>query len=255
MGRASRRSSESGLAASGLVYVAMGVVSARVAFLGARNRDEGVPGALRFLLEQPYGSHLLGAVVVGLCSASRSSSAVEAVTGRRRSLLARVGLAVNAIGYAALAWTSARLLLHVGREGGSLERDGIAWLLNAPGGGDGARARRRRGDRRRPSGRSFQGLRGPAKAARRPPGRSHADWRVVARFGLVARGVVLGALGYFLFRAAEESDPRSRAVGRRRPARHSRTRRWGPWFVGVVALGLAAYGVHLWTLALWKRRV
>ena len=29
----------------------------------------------------------------------------------------------------------------------------------------------------------------------------------------------------------------------------------GPAFMGIVALGLAAYGVYMWTLALLKRKV
>ncbi len=120
-----------GLTASGLVYVAMGLVSARVALLGVRNREQGVPGAMRFLLEQPYGASLLGAVVVGLIGVALVHG-VEAVTGRR-GVAARLGLGVNAIGYAALAWTSARLLFHLGK-GSSTERESIAWLLGSPAG-------------------------------------------------------------------------------------------------------------------------
>lgn len=240
----------SGLAASGLVYVATGVVSARVAFLGARNRDEGVPGALRFLLNQPHGSRVLGAVIVGLVGIAVVHG-VEAVTGRRR-LPARAGLAVTAFGYAALAWTATRLLLHLGRDRGSLERGGVSWLLNVRGG---ETVLELVGAAVILGGlwEVFQGLRGPSKPAR-PPKSLARGLAAVARFGLIARGVVLGALGYFLFRAAEESDPtRARSVGGvLRAFAHTAL---GPGFMGVVALGLAAYGVHLWTLALWKRKV
>ena len=238
-----------GLIALGLVYVAMGVVSARVAFLGARNRDEGVPGALRFLLEQPYGSRVLGAVVAGLLGIA-IVSAVESLSGRRK-VLVRIGLAVNAIGYAALAWTSARLLLHLG-SGGSLERTGIAWLLNVPGGGVLLEV----------IGAAVivaaiveivQGIRGPANPAR-PPKAIARGLAAVARFGLMARGLVLAAVGYFLLRAARESDPRN-ARGMGGVLKAFTHTSLGPWFVGVIALGLAAYGIHLWTLALWRRRV
>lgn len=240
-----------GLAASGLVYVAMGVVSARVAFLGARNREEGVPGALRFLLEQPYGARLLGAVVVGLIGVALVHG-VEAATGRR-SVAARVGLAVNAIGYAALAWTSARLLFHLGRAGGTSERESIAWLLGVPGG---AIVLEIVGAAVAAGGawEIYQGIRGGWNAGRRLPRRVGRILSAVARFGLVARGLVLGALGYFLIRAAEDADPaRARTLGGvLRSFSHTVL---GPGFVGVVALGLAAYGVQLWALALLKRRV
>jgi hypothetical protein len=242
-----------GLAASGLVYVAMGVVSARVAFLGARNREQGVPGALRFLLEQPYGARLLGAVVVGLIGIALVHG-VEAATGTgHRGIAARVGLAVNAIGYAALAWTSARLLFHLGQTGGHSERESIAWLLGVPGG---ALALELVGAAVIAGGlwEIYQGARGSWSAGRRLPRRLARILSAVARFGLVARGLVLGALGYFLIRAAEDADPaRARTFGGvLRSFSHTVL---GPGFVGVVALGLAAYGVQLWALALLKRRV
>lgn len=238
--------------ATGLVYLAMGVVSARVAFLGARNREEGVPGALRFLMSQPHGALLLGAVVLGL-GAIALVHAVEAVTGTR-SLPARAGLAVNAFGYATLVWASARLLFRLGRGGGSFERVGVRWLL---GEAWGATLLEIVGAAVIVGGlcEAYQGLRGRLGFSRRLLPRRLARWlALVARFGLIARGVVLCALGYFLLRAAEELDvDRVPTMGGALGA-FSRTS-LGPSFMGVVALGLAAYGVYLWTLALLARRL
>src|SRR5262245_42055797 len=95
----------SGLGALGAVYLAIGVVSVRVGVLGAARREQGVPAALRFLLAQPKGAWLLGAVVAGLAAIALSHG-VEAALGGRRSVPARIGLAFNAIGYAALAITA-----------------------------------------------------------------------------------------------------------------------------------------------------
>src|SRR5215471_30619 len=118
----------SGLGALGAVYFALGVVSVRVGLLGARHDAQGVPAALRFLLAQSKGPWLLGAVVAGLAAIALSHG-VEAAMGKRRSVPARIGLAFNAIGYAALAITAARLLLHVSADGPPLERTGVSWLL------------------------------------------------------------------------------------------------------------------------------
>ena len=241
-----------GLVATGLVYVAMGVVSARVAFLGVRDREEGVPGALRLLMDQPHGSRLLAAVLVGLAGIALVH-AVEAVTGSR-SVPARAGLAVNALGYATLVWASARLLFHLGRGGGSPERAGVSWLLGAVWGASlleivGAAVII--GGLWEVS----QGLRGRLTYSRRLLPRRLAKWLAfVARFGLVARGLVLSALGYFLVRAAEELDPGRVHTMAGALGAFSHTA-LGPAFMGVVALGLAAYGVHLWTLALLARRL
>lgn len=243
----------SGLVALGAIYVALGLVSARVAFLGARRHEQGVPAALRFLLGRPNGAWILGAVVAGLAAIALVHG-VEAAAGRR-GVVARIGLAVNALGYATLAWTAGRLLLHVEKSpGGSLQRAGVSWLL---------------GERWGPAAveavgvavvlgglwELYQGI-----LERLPfrrdllPRRLGRLLAAVARFGLVVRGLVLAALGYFLILAAEELDPgRVRTMG---GALRALSRSdLGPILTGAVALGLAAYGVYMWTLALLKRRV
>ncbi len=240
-----------GLAALGVLYVAMGIVSARVALLGARDREQGVPGALVFLLERPLGAWILGAVVAGLAGIALAHAA-GAVRGHERGV-ARVLLAVNAIGYAALAWTAARLMLHLGR-GGRLEQAGASWLFATTWGpavvkvvailvGAGG------------AWELWQGIRGKLPFRRDLLARRLV--RVlsgIARFGLVSRGLVVVAVGYFLFRAAAQLDAkRVPTIGGALRA-FSQTA-LGPVFVGVVALGLSAYGVYLWTLMLLKRRV
>jgi hypothetical protein len=73
----------------------------------------------------------------------------------------------------------------------------------------------------------------------------------ISRFGLVARGATLVALGYFLIRAAEELDPLAvRTVGGVLDA-FARTP-LGPVFMAVVAAGLAAYGVYMAGSALMR---
>ena len=241
-----------GFAALGAVYVALGIVSARVALVGAQRRDQGMAGALRFLLEQPRGPWILGAVVAGL-GAIAIAHVGEAVVGRGGALR-RLGLAINGVGYAALAWTAARLLLHVRDSGPSLQRTGVSWLL---------------GERWGPSALEvvgaavvaggmwelWQGVRGRLNFRRDVlPRRLGGLLAGVSRFGLAVRGLLLVAVGYFLVRAAAELDPtRVRTIGGAlRAVSHAAA---GPVLAAVLALGLAAYGVHLWTLALLKRRV
>ena len=241
-----------GFAALGAVYVALGIVSARVALVGAQRRDQGMAGALRFLLEQPRGPWILGAVVAGL-GAIAIAHVGEAVVGKGGALR-RLGLAINGVGYAALAWTAARLLLHVRDSGPSLQRTGVSWLL---------------GERWGPSALEvvgaavvagglwelWQGVRGRLTFRRDVlPRRLGGLLAGVSRFGLAVRGLLLVAVGYFLVRAAAELDPtRVRTIGGAlRAVSHAAA---GPVLAAVLALGLAAYGVHLWTLALLKRRV
>ena len=119
----------SGFLAIGAIYVAMGIVSARVAILGARDRVNGVPGALRFLLDRPDGGWLLGAVVAGLGGIALAHC-VRAVRGPGGALR-RIGLAFSGLGYAALAWTAGGLLPARGpaRAGRCARAAGRSWLL------------------------------------------------------------------------------------------------------------------------------
>jgi len=243
-----------GLGAIGTVYVALGVASARVALLGARDREAGVSGALRFLLRQPLGPKLLLAVLAGVTGLAIVRLAEAFGRSRRRGALARAGLALNAAGYSLLAWTAARLLWRIRRSDASLERSGIVWLLGVGWGpalielvGAGVFL-----------GGAYEALQGiarkfPFRRAIRP--RALAPLLIgIARFGLLARGLVLAALGWFVFRAARDLDPDGvRTIGGALGA-FSKTA-LGPLFAGIVALGLAAYGVYVWMLMLLSRKV
>jgi hypothetical protein len=77
---------------------------------------------------------------------------------------------------------------------------------------------------------------------------------VIARFGLAARGAVLCAIGYYIVRAAEELDV-SRVHTMGGTLKQFSVRPYGAIIVGVLACGLAAYGVYLIALGLAKRRV
>jgi hypothetical protein len=245
-------SMRAGFGATGTIYVALGIVSARVAFLGARRKEAGIPGALRFLLAQPYGNWLLAAVVAGL-AAIAVVHLTEAARGKRKGLY-RVGLAVNGIGYATLAWAAARLLFNVESGGGSFRKTGASWLLAESWGpavlgivglvvaGGGLWE-------------AWQGVRGGFPFRKDLlPRRLVRVLAWIARFGLVARGMVLCALGYFLCRAAIEGDP-SRVQSMGGALRTFSRATFGPALMGTIAFGLAAYGVYLWTLMLLKRRI
>ena len=73
-----------------------------------------------------------------------------------------------------------------------------------------------------------------------PAGRRWA--RGIGRAGLCARGVTFAVMGWFLLRAARDVDPheaRGIAGSLRSLAHHDQ----GPWLLGVVGVGLTAYGV------------
>jgi hypothetical protein len=240
-----------GLAALGLLYVAMGVVSARVAFLGASEKGQGVPGALALLMAQKYGPWLLGAVVAGLAGIALASVVGALRGGGRRG--ERLLQAVNAVGYGILTWSATRALLSLDR-GTNLQRAGASWLLTHPWGPPlialvglvvGAAGLLE----------MWLGFRGKLPFRRDLlPRRLVTLLSGISRFGLFSRGLVVAALGYFVIQAARALDPKQvhSFGGTLRTFAHGPL---GTAFVGVIALGLVCYGVYLWTLMLLKRRV
>ncbi|MET0619291.1 MAG: DUF1206 domain-containing protein [Thermoanaerobaculia bacterium] len=240
-----------GYFAIGLIYVAMGYVSARIAVLGARDPDHGVLGALRFLLDRPLGAWVLGAVVAGL-AAIAGAHLVQSIRGPG-GVVKRIGLFVNGFSYAVLAVTATRLLLHLrvrpAAGGASLERQGVSWLLSESWG---AAALELAGVAVALGGfwEIGQGLAGrlPFRGGRLPRKLVNL-FAAISRFGLVARGATLATLGYFLIRAAEELDPAAvRNVGGVLEAfAHTPL---GPAFMAAAAAGLAAYGIYVAGIAL-----
>jgi hypothetical protein len=70
--------------------------------------------------------------------------------------------------------------------------------------------------------------------------------------GLIARGVVFVLTGSFLVQAALRSDP-SRARGLPGALQTLAQQPYGPWLLGLVALGLLAFGVYSLLLARYRR--
>jgi hypothetical protein len=240
-----------GYAAMGLVYATIGFIAARIAFLGARGRVAGIRGALSVLLRQWQGRGILAGVAAGLaCFAVWR--AIQTFSGRG-GRITRAGWAITAIGYAALSWTAASLVLKI-PAGEPFEHIGVGRLLPNPAGRLALRVA---------AGiliiigliAVIQGVTG-----RLPRWLSGAGFframrpftARLARFGLAARGIVAIVMGWMLLRAIENFDPReAREIGgslrllSRSPA--------GPLVMGVVALGLLAYGISMWAVALSRR--
>ena len=74
----------------------------------------------------------------------------------------------------------------------------------------------------------------------------------IARFGIVARGVVVLMIGFFLTVAAWTHDP-SEAIGIEGALRTLERQPSGPWLLAAVALGLASYGIYELLIA-WRGR-
>jgi hypothetical protein len=74
----------------------------------------------------------------------------------------------------------------------------------------------------------------------------------IGRFGTAARGVVFGMTGVFLALAAYQANP-GKAVGIDGALLALARQPYGTWLLGIVAIGLIAFGIYSITGAVWFR--
>lgn len=238
-----------GYAAKGVVYLIIGGIAAQAAF-SRSEQVEGSEGALAAILEKPFGKVLLGIMALGLAGfvVWRAVQAImdpEHAGGGAKRTAARIGYAMSGVLYAGLTLEAVRMLRGSGggQGGGAQHWTGV--VMDKPFGrilvglaalgiaGYGVyqlfKAFKADGLDKRLN------LEGSGVATRR---------RViaVARAGTAARGVVFCIIGWLVLQAALKYDP-SRAQGLQGALTTLREAAYGRYLLGLVALGLIAYGV------------
>jgi hypothetical protein len=250
-----------GFAARGAVYLMVGWL-AILAAVGPGRSTPDKQGALEAIAQQPQGAILIGAVALGLF-AYAAWSLVRAVFDPERhghkagALVERAGFAVAGVSYAGLALAAANMALGSGTAGQSSDastQDWTARLLGAPFGPLVVSAigaillaiavtefvRAYTASFRKSL--SLDGLQPDVQR-----------WIVrVGRMGLTARGVVFALIGLFLIQASRHQDP-GEAVGLGGALQKLAEQPYGQVLLGVVAAGLAMYGLFSFVEARYRR--
>lgn len=243
-----------GYASKGVVYLLVGILAVQAALGSSQATDS--KGALRSIIDAPFGRVLLAVMALGLFSyaAWRAYSAVA--NPESDSVPRRLYAALTALIYGGLGLEATRLALRNGGGGGG-EEGASHWTARALA---------------QPFGAWLVGLAGAGLLLFGGSQLVHAwkaklddqldlsqleparrAWVVrVARFGIAARGVVLLLIGAFVVQAAVEFDP-SEAQGVGGALRSLEQQPYGSWLLGIVALGLAAYGVYELVRARYRR--
>ncbi|GAC1567856.1 MAG: DUF1206 domain-containing protein [Ktedonobacteraceae bacterium] len=250
-----------GYAAKRIVYIIIGFLAARLA-IGQGGAATDQRGALHTIYEQPFGKFLLIIVAIGLL-AFALWSLIQAIydtegEGRKaKGIIARIGYAVVGIIYVILAFGAYQLATGTGNGGQSTTastQDWTAKLLQLPFGvalvvivglvvlGIAvylyARAYRAKFQRR---------LNLATLGA-------HTRKTVVflGRLGYAALGVVFTIIGIFLLVAALQYNPQ-KAKGLDAALAELQHLPFGPLLLGIVALGMLAYGVYSFLEARYRR--
>jgi hypothetical protein len=248
-----------GYATIGVVYLMIGTLATQAA-LGTGGAMADTRDVLVTIARQPFGRVLLGLTALGL-SGYVLWRLVQAVLDPERQgtdargLLTRLGFAVSGLAYAALAVLAARMALGAGGQGGhAAEQEWTAvvlaqpfgpWLVCMIGGiiiGVGLAHLYQAY-----TAHFMQEYATGEMSARQ---QRWAKW--LGQWGLAARGVTFGIIGGFLLYAGVSADP-SEARGLGGALVVVAQQPYGPWLLGVVALGLVAYGLFCLSQALYRR--
>ena len=247
-----------GYAAKGVLYLFVGVLATMYA-AGEGGALIGKHGAFREVLEKPFGEFLLWVIAIGLVGFAIWRFVQAAVDPDSNShdakrILKRVGYAGSGVIHAALAVAAFQLVTGNGG-GGDHEKTYVAKLLAMPGGTVlgviaafvvfGVAG--------------YQIYKGYTahfmkELSMGPMSTGEMVWaKRTGRFGLMAHGVVLAVIGWFLLQAAA-SGRAGQAKDGASALREIGTGQGGStWLLAVVAIGLIAYAAHMFFMARYRR--
>ena len=240
--------SRAGFVARALIYAIIGILALKLAF-GYGGKLTNQQGALHTVANQPFGKLLLTLVAIGLGGYSLWRL-VRAWIGHGRegtdTGFERVAALASAIAYGAICALAIEILLGAGGGGSSgspkKAAAGVfgwpagAWIVGLAGGVMIGVA-------------FYQGYRGitkkfleDSKVEEMPP--RVKEWIVrLGTIGHLARMVVFGLVGVFLIKAVVDYKP-SKAVGLDGALAKIVHRSYGPFLLGVVAVGLIAFALY-----------
>lgn len=247
--------------AHGLVFVSIGLISARAAFRQGGGASDS-RRAMHTILAQPFGQALLLALIAGLTCyvvwrALEAFGDLEGKGNDAKGLVLRGRSLFVAAVYSGVTVAAIRTLLGAARSGGGGDesaRDWTARALQTPfgswtvaliGGGIIIAG-------------LFQCLRAYRGKFERKLALDEVDpttrqWLLrLCVFGIAARGVVFVTAGIFLAQAGLGSDP-SKARGLSGSLNALQSQPYGSWLFALGAFGLAAFGIYCCVRARYGR--
>jgi len=249
-----------GYGVRGLIYITMGLLAVSVA-LGKGGAPTDQQGAIAAIGKQPAGLALLWVVLIGLISYSLWGL-IRAIFdplhkgSDSKGLLARGGFLFSAASYALLILPTYGYITGAGRSarGGAGAQQSMAAIMSTPWG---------------PWAIGLIGLAVIAGGIQQIIAGFNASfdkqfrtyamtaWEVkwatqLGRFGTATRGLIFAMVGGLLCLAAYRSNS-SQAVGLDEALKTLLRQPYGIWLLGIVAVGLMAFGVYSMLTGVWFR--
>ena len=242
-----------GYATKGVVYIVVGALATLAAFgLGGGTTD--VRGALQEIETKPFGKVALMTVAFGLIGYVlwrwvQALADTDDKGTKLKGILVRIGYFFSGAVYAGLAYTAAKILFDVDEPDSSSSETQELWIARVL---------------QVPFGRTLVILTGgfvigfglyqiykgiKAKFRKRlklgEMNETKDNWATWSgRIGYAARGIVFCIIGFFVIQAALHFNP-DEAKGLDEALGALASNYYGAWALGVVAIGLIAYGFYM----------
>jgi hypothetical protein len=245
-----------GYGAKGVVYLVVGILAVQVA-IGDGGQTEGTTGALQTIAAQPFGQVLLGLVAFGLFGYAiwcfvRAFMDAEREGSDAKGMIKRIGYGVAALIYLGLTLYAIQIISGSGSTGGT-SQTWVAQIMEYP------------------FGRWLIGLAGLitigvglyriykaytvdfAKELKLSEmNATERKWTIrFGRAGLTAQGIVFIMIGAFLVQAAVQYDP-GEVRGLGGALQTLAEQPYGPWLLGLMAIGLIAHGLYMFILMRYR---
>lgn len=241
------------------MYALVGVLALKVALLG-RGKAPDRESALKAVADEQFGRVLLSAIAIGLAGYALWQLARAVLGGDLESgdedenLLKRAGYFARGVVYGALFVSATLIVFGADEGGGKGEEDrATAYVLDLPAGrllvGAVGLAFLGAG--------GFNAYRGVTRKfreklkLRKLSETEDRAYTALGVAGFVARGVVFSLIGVFLVRAAYQYDPKE-AVGLDGALSEIVHTSYGPFLLGLVAVGLFAFGLYSFVEARYR---
>lgn len=248
-----------GYTVKGVVYALIGVLAVQAA-LGTGGETSGSRGVLQTIADGPFGQILIGAVAIGLFGYALWRFVQAFIDPDNKGsdaegLVKRIGYFGSGVIHSSLGWAATRLVMGGGGSGGGsgaetwtaklMSQPFGVWLVGLAGAvtiGYGLYELYKAYNAN-----FFDKLKTGEMSA------TERTWaKRAGRAGQTARGVVFCIIGVFLIQAALNANPEE-ARGLEGALDTLAAQPYGPYLLGLVALGLVGYGVYCWVLARYRR--